>query len=178
MADMPFHLHIGGREAKQGWTVLNAQPGPGVDIVGDLRDLSLFEDASVTQIYASHVLEHLAYSDEVLPALKGCHRILVPGGTLMLSVPDLDRICRLMIHDAATVQVQYQLMRMLFGGQTDEWDYHKTGFTAELLAGFLGNAGFDEVRRVDSFDLFDDTSNLTVGDVPVSLNVVAVKEVS
>jgi len=178
MSDTPLRLHIGGKEAKHGWTLLNAQPGPDVDIVGDLRDLSRFENESVAEIYASHVLEHLAYSDEVLPALKACHRILVPGGKLMLAVPDLNRICRLMIHDAATVQVQYQLMRMLFGGQTDEWDYHKTGFTAELLAGFLGNAGFDEVRRVDSFGLFDDTSNLTVGDVPVSLNIVAVKAAS
>jgi predicted SAM-dependent methyltransferase len=176
MPDTPLRLHIGGKEAKHGWTLLNAQPGTDVDIVGDMRDLSCIQDESVAEIYASHVLEHLAYSDEVLPALKECHRILIPEGKLLLAVPDMEAICRLILHEAATVQVQYQLMRMLFGGQTDEWDYHKTGFTAELLAGFLGNAGFNEVRRVDRFDLFDDTSNLTVGDVPVSLNVIAVKK--
>ena len=175
MADAPIRLHIGGKEAKEGWTLLNAQPGPNVDIVGDFRDLSRFTDQSVAEIYASHVLEHLAYSEEVLPALKECHRILVPGGRLMLAVPDMAAICRLMVHDAATVQVQYQLMRMLFGGQTDAWDYHKAGFTPDLLAGFLGNAGFQEVQRVERFDLFDDTSRLTVGEVPVSLNVIASK---
>lgn len=175
MADAPLRLHIGGREVKEGWTLLNAQPGPDVDIVGDFRDLSDFLDGSVAEIYASHVLEHLAYSSEALPALTECHRILSPGGRLMVAVPDMERICRLMVHEAATLQVQYQLMRILFGGQTDAWDYHKAGFTPELLAGFLGNAGFDEVQRVDRFDLFDDTSNLMVGDVPVSLNVIAIK---
>lgn len=175
MAHTPVRLHIGGSEPKEGWTLLNAQPGPHVDIVGDFRDLSGFDDDSVSEIYASHVLEHLAYSNEVLPALRECHRILKPDGRLMLAVPDMERICRLMVHEAATVQVQYQLMRMLFGGQTDDWDYHKAGFTPELLAGFLGNAGFDAVQRVDRFDLFDDTSNLRVGDVSVSLNVLASK---
>ncbi len=175
MADAPVRLHIGGKVAKAGWTLLNAQAGPNVDIVGDFRDLSRFDDASVREIYASHVLEHLSYSDEVLPVLKECFRILMDGGRLMLAVPDMERICRLMVHEASTVQVQYQLMRILFGGQTDEWDYHKAGFTAELLAGFLGNAGFQEVQRVDRFDLFDDTSGLTVGDVPISLNVIAIK---
>lgn len=175
MSVEPLRLHIGGTEAKEGWTLLNAQPGPHVDIVGDFRDLSGFADETVETIYASHVLEHLAYSNEVLPALTQCHRILIPKGKLLLAVPDMEAICRLILHEAVTVQVQYQLMRMLFGGQTDAWDYHKSGFTAELLAGFLGNAGFEEVQRVDRFDLFNDTSNLTVGDVPVSLNVVALK---
>ncbi|WP_425406014.1 class I SAM-dependent methyltransferase [Hwanghaeella sp.] len=172
---MAIRLHIGGREAREGWTLLNAQPGPDVDIVGDFRDLSQFKDGGVVEIYASHVLEHLAYSRETLPALKECHRILMPGGRLMLAVPDMEAICRLMVHEAATVQVQYQLMRILFGGQTDEWDYHKAGFTPDLLAGFLGNAGFQEVHRVESFGLFDDTSEIRVGDQRISLNVVARK---
>lgn len=172
---MAMRLHIGGKEAKPGWTLLNVQPGPNVDIVGDFRDLSGFGDDSVAEIYASHVLEHLAYSTEVLPALEACHRILEPGGQLMLAVPDLDRICRLMVHPASTVQVQYQLMRILFGGQTDDWDYHKAGFTPDLLAGFLGNAGFQDVQRVDSFGLFEDTSEIRVGDTRISLNVIARK---
>ena len=155
--------------------MLNAQPGPNVDIVGDFRDLSRFADASVEDIYASHVLEHLAYSAEVVPALTACHRILLPGGRLLIAVPNMDTVCRLMLHPESTLQVKFHLMRILFGGQRDEWDYHRTGFTPDLLASFLGEAGFEDVRQVDRFGLFDDTSKLKIGDIPVSLNVIAAK---
>ena len=170
-----MRLHIGGETAKPGWTVLNAQPGPHVDKVGDFRDLTAFPDHSIDDIYASHVLEHLAYSHEVVPALTECYRILVPGGMLMLAVPNLETLCRLMVHPKSDVQVQFHLMRILFGGQVDQWDYHKAGFTPPMLGGFLGQAGFIDVRQVESFGLFDDTSELKIGDVRVSLNVVAVK---
>ena len=168
-------LHIGGEEAQDGWTVLNVKPGPHVDIVGDFRDLRGFDVESVEEIYASHVLEHLAYSCEVVPALTACHRILKRGGRLLVAVPNMDTICRLMLHSESTLQVKYQLMRILFGGQVDEWDYHKVGFTPDLLASFIGEAGFTDVQQVNDFGLFDDTSNLKVGDISVSLNVIATK---
>ncbi len=172
-----MRLHIGGRVPKEGWTVLNAQPGPHVDIVGDFRDLSRFADTSIVEIYASHVLEHLSYSVEVVPALTACHRVLSPGGRLSVAVPNMETICRLMLHPESTPQIKYHLMRILFGGQADDWDYHKSGFTPELLAGFLGEAGFEDVHQVDGFGLFDDTSELRIGGVPISLNVVAVKQI-
>jgi predicted SAM-dependent methyltransferase len=39
-------LHIGGRERKQGWTILNTLSSPEVDVVGDIRDLSGFPDVN------------------------------------------------------------------------------------------------------------------------------------
>jgi predicted SAM-dependent methyltransferase len=36
----PLKLHIGGQIRSPGWTVLNAQPGPNVDIVANCLDLS------------------------------------------------------------------------------------------------------------------------------------------
>ena len=166
-------LHIGGKEPKEGWTILNAQPGEHVDIVGTCQDMSRFEDASVDAIYMSHTLEHLDYAHELIPALKGFFRVLKPGAKLMISVPNMDVLCRLIIHEQTDTQLRYQLMRMLFGGQVDEWDYHKTGFTPDLLAAFLGQAGFEDVEQVASFGLFQDASELQVGGVPISLNVVA-----
>ena len=40
-------LHIGGKEPKDGWKILNIQDGPGVDFVGTCSDLSQFEDGSL-----------------------------------------------------------------------------------------------------------------------------------
>ena len=52
-------LHIGGKIKKDGWKILNIQKNPEVDFIGDLSDLSQFQDESIEEIYASHVLEHL-----------------------------------------------------------------------------------------------------------------------
>jgi hypothetical protein len=56
-----IQLHMGGKERKQGWTVVDIQPAPFVDIVSDVRNLSMFPPNSVTLLYASHVLEHFRY---------------------------------------------------------------------------------------------------------------------
>ena len=37
-------LHIGGKTPKEGWKILNIQKGISVDYIGDIRDLSQFDD--------------------------------------------------------------------------------------------------------------------------------------
>ena len=59
-------LHIVGREKREGWLILDALPGPAVDYVGNCTDLSFLPDSSCSEVYASHVLEHLGY-DMILP---------------------------------------------------------------------------------------------------------------
>ena len=44
---------------KDGWKILNIQKFDGVDYQGDISDLSQFEDNSIDEIYASHVVEHV-----------------------------------------------------------------------------------------------------------------------
>ena len=56
-------LHIGGKEKKEGWSILNIQKNDGVDYVGDISDLSQFENNSIDEIYASHVVEHVNQKD-------------------------------------------------------------------------------------------------------------------
>ena len=52
-------LHIGGKEKKEGWSILNIQKNDNVDFVGDISDLSQFDNESIDEIYASHVVEHV-----------------------------------------------------------------------------------------------------------------------
>src|SRR5687768_4465951 len=75
-------LHIGGREKREGWLILDALPGPAVDHVGSCTDLSFLPDQSCSEVYASHVLEHLGYDSELPKTLMGIHRVLKPGGRL------------------------------------------------------------------------------------------------
>jgi len=175
MPEEPLKLHIGGEEARAGWTILNVRDGPHVDRVGDCRDLSDFADGSVAEIYASHVFEHLGYLDDLPAALAECHRVLAPGGVLRLSVPDFETLCRVFLHPELSTEQRFTVMRIAFGGQTDPHDFHKVGLTYEFLKDYLGVAGFSEIERVDRHDLFEDSSTLDIGGVPISLNVVAVK---
>jgi hypothetical protein len=64
---------------------------------------------------------------------------------------------------------------MMFGGQVDKFDFHAVGLYDEMLAGLLMRAGFREVFRVPTFDLFDDTSAMRFGGVLISLNLVAIR---
>lgn len=170
-----MRLHLGGRQPHPDWKILNIQPGPNVDYVGDITNLSGFADGSVNEIYASHVLEHLGYQNEVETALAGFFRVLTPGGGLRLSVPDLERLSQLFMHPKAPPLDRYRIMRMMFGGQLDPYDFHKVGFYWAYLEALLSEVGFSDIQRVERHGLFEDASETKIGGVLISLNVQARK---
>ncbi len=175
--DAPLRLNIGGTTPLDGWKILNVQPGPGVDFIGDCRDLGQFPDASCLEVYASHVLEHLSYVNELPGVLKEIHRILVPGGIVRISVPDFELLCKMFVHPSLTGEQRFFIMNMIFGGQQDPWDFHKAGITWEFLSSYLQQAGFSNWRRVAEFGLFkNDCSSIRYGGQLISLNVEAVKQ--
>lgn len=171
----PLRLHVGGKERKEGWKILNIQSGPDVDFIGDCTDLGQFADASVDEIYASHVLEHLGYQTELPRALAGFHRVLRPGGTARISVPDFDVLCRLFLDPRAKLLDRFHVMRMAFGGQMDEHDYHRVGLAYDMLSQYLLQAGFSRVEQVGDFGLFEDASRIEFLGQRISLNVAAYK---
>jgi predicted SAM-dependent methyltransferase len=173
---MSRKLHIGGQVKAAGWEVLDANPGPIVDHVANARDLSFFPDQTFERIYASHVVEHFDYSGELLKTLTEWHRVLIPAGILYVSVPDLDILARLFLdRKSLSIEDRYLVMRMIFGGHIDKYDYHLVGLNEEFLGHFLRQAGFPHVDRVERFGIFNDTSNTQMRGVPISLNVVATK---
>jgi predicted SAM-dependent methyltransferase len=156
--------------------VLDANPGPSVDHVAVASDLRQFEDNSFDQIYASHVVEHFDYNNQLIDTLKEWHRVLTPAGTLCVSVPDLDILARLFIdRTLLSAQDRFLVMRMIFGGHIDKYDYHLVGLNEEFLTAYFQAAGFTEMRRVAEFGLFQDTSLVKLKEVPISLNMVAIK---
>lgn len=156
--------------------MLNAVPGPVVDHVCNAKDLSRFPDSTFTEIYASHVVEHLDYKNELLDTLKEWNRILEPGGRALISVPDLDVLAELMIKkDGLDLRDRFFVMRMIFGGHVDEYDYHLVGLNEEFLTLFLRDSGYVNIRRVKAFGLFEDTSSMIFKGVPISLNLIAEK---
>jgi len=172
---MTRKLHIGGHVRASGWEVLDTNPGAHVDHVADARDLGRFADGTFAEVYASHVVEHLDYKDELVITLSGWRRVMVPGGRLSVSVPDLDTLARLFVDPTLALHERFTVMRMIFGGHVDRFDYHLVGLNEEFIKGFLHAAGFVHARRVAAFDLFDDASKLEMRGKPISVNMVALK---
>jgi predicted SAM-dependent methyltransferase len=90
-----------------------------------------FGDNECDAVYHSHVLEHLR-PEEAARLLAECFRVLKPGGTLRIAVPDLEGIARHYLHtletaanDPAasadhewmTVELLDQMVRTRSGGQ-------------------------------------------------------------
>lgn len=116
-------------------------------------------DGSCDAIRASHVLEHYGW-DDVPKVLADWHRALRQGGTLYVSVPDLDKIIRLKNDPNRLIY--------LMGGQKDSNDFHRSAWTLSSLRAALYDAGFDDIAIWDG-DPGDASSH------PVSLNLKAVK---
>lgn len=169
-------LHIGGAEARTGWEVFDVREAAHVDHVGDALDLSRFADGTFAEVYASHVLEHFDYVDELPRALAEWHRVLAPGGVLRVSVPDIDILAHLLLQrHVLDVNQRFQVMRMMFGGHTHAHDHHRVGLNQDFLAAFLDRAGFVNLQRVSRHGLFADTSETVVLGTPISLNINAHK---
>ena len=171
---MERKLHIGGKQPQAGWEILNINAGAGVDHVGDAVRLSAFADGTFTEVYGSHVLEHFDYKDGLMLALREWRRVLAPGGTLRLSVPDLDVLASLVLdRQRLDLNHRWHVMRMIFGGHVDDHDYHLVGLNQEFLGALLLEAGFVEVQRVARHGIFADTSDMVFAGVCISLNMTA-----
>jgi predicted SAM-dependent methyltransferase len=90
-------LNLGcGERIHPDWVNLDLQPSaPGVQ-QWDLNEDLPFPEASFDVVYHSHVLEHFSKADG-LQLLERCRRVLRPGGTLRVAVPDLERIVHLYV---------------------------------------------------------------------------------
>jgi len=173
-----MRLHIGGEETKEGWKILNIQKMPGVDFIGDITDLTQFDDESLEEVYASHVLEHVGIN-KIASTFNGIYRILKKGGKFYISVPNLDTLARLFVN-ASEGQNKQAIMTMIYGGQTDSHDFHYIGFWPLFLFAILKNAKFKRYEQVEFFNIFNDISSLKAntphGPIPISLNVIAYKD--
>jgi predicted SAM-dependent methyltransferase len=168
-------LHIGGTQAKEGWSILNIQPGPGVDYVGTCEDLSFLGDGSCSEVYASHVLEHVSYQKKLQASFKELYRVLAPGGRLRLSVPNFELLCGMFLGKDLDFQGRITVMRIIFGGQLDPFDFHCVGLWPELVDGLLREAGFKGIAAVEPWSEFEDTSSARFAGKLVSYNVEAFK---
>ncbi|HEY4720582.1 MAG TPA: methyltransferase domain-containing protein [Anaerolineae bacterium] len=123
-----------------------------------------YEDNSVDEIRASHVLEHFSTA-QVPEVVKHWASKLKPGGVMKIAVPDFDWIAQVYL-DGVNAPIEGYVM----GGQTDQDDFHKSTFNSATLVDLFRGANLTDIGRWDS-DAPDCSS------LPVSLNMRAVKPV-
>lgn len=124
-----------------GYTHHDVLPLPGIDIVCEFFDLPKYvKTESCEEIQMTHMLEHFPTQriQEVLSILRS---LLSPGGKLYIEVPNFAWHAQLVLEGRERDAVYYA-----FGGQLDEWDFHRTGFTPTILEEELSTAGFANIK--------------------------------
>ena len=137
------------------------------DIVGTMLNMSEVASGSVDAVYSSHNIEHL-YPHEVVVALKEFKRVLNDDGYLIITCPDLQSVCQLVVEDKLT-DVAYEsplgpisAIDILFGLRSSMekgnlYMAHRGGFTLSSLLAALRESGLQScagIRRPTCFDLW------------------------
>ena len=87
----------------------------------------------------------------------------------------MDVLCHFFVSPLANKKIKFHTMMMIFGGQVDNYDYHYFGWNFEFMNEYLTEVGFLKIDKVNSFGLFEDTSDYKPYGFPISLNVIAIK---
>jgi len=175
-------LHLGCGNIKiPGFINVDIDPNaPAVDVVDDVGTLGRFNNNSASLIYACHVLEHFSHN-EIIPILKRWLEILEPGGELRISVPDIDRIVKVYNNNWQHFQTppNSPWIGLIYGGQNDKYDYHKTGFNFIYLKYLMEQAGFMNISEYPHEPHWLGIKDASLANEPfkeyLSLNISAMK---
>lgn len=174
-------LHIGaGKRYLDGYIHVDINNSyKHIETVMDIRKLNKKYN-NVDEIYSCHVLEHFDRK-EVDDVLKEWYKCLKPGGKIRLAVPDFDSVVN-RYNETNNVD---EIMGLLYGGQRDQYDFHKIAFTFKTLSSKLTKIGFHKIERYDWKSFipvnYDDYSRCYLPHMDfnngslMSLNVVAEK---
>ncbi len=114
-----------------------SRPGEEPDLVCDGATLP-YEDGSVDFFVLSQVYEHFG-CNEADNLLREAYRVLKPGGSLIISVPNMRALAGRWLNGEIS---EYIFMVNTYGAyRGQESDRHKWGTTPQSLADEIGKAG-------------------------------------
>lgn len=155
-------LHIGcGPIHLDGWVNIDKERSHDPDIWCDAEDLDsvmaagkrLFDDNSVDLVFGCHFLEHLPWPSVVEIFLSSTHKILKPGGTMRIVVPDLMKVAKMYVRGEALKDI-YGIDFPIVGPDCPAtrfmafargWE-HTVLFDERLLTMLMEQAGFVNIR--------------------------------
>lgn len=132
---------------------LDIDPATNPDIVASMTDMGAIGPFDV--VYCCHALEHL-YPHEVPRALSEFHRVLSPGGTVVILVPDLQDV--LPTDDELPDMGGLSGLHLYYGDarliESMPYMAHHSGFVEKTLADCMQKAGFTVLmKRMSKFNL-------------------------
>lgn len=146
---------------------LDIDPSVQPDVTGTMTDMAAVQAASMDAIFSSHNIEHL-YPHEVPLALAEFLRVLRDDGFAVITCPDLQSVCTLVVQDKLTepayvspagpvapIDILYGFRPSMARGNL--YMAHRCGFTKRVLSDTLHAAGFQSVAamaRPKDFDLW------------------------
>jgi len=133
MTDELVKLNLGaGRSVLPGFISIDRRDGKEVYPLA-------YDDSSVDEIYASHILEHFGIG-EVSVVLQHWVEKLKPCGRIRIAVPDFNWVV-----DQVKQGVPIPAQPYVMGGQTDDNDFHKMIFDRETLQEIMVNCGLERI---------------------------------
>jgi predicted SAM-dependent methyltransferase len=155
--DIFLEVGAGNKKGVNGWTTVDISRS--CDIFWDLRNGIPFPDESIKKIYSSHFFEHLTFKD-TQKFLDECKRVLIPGGTFSICVPNAKLYIELYLNPDPVRREQFLGYKPADNSTTaiDFLNYtaymdglHKYMFDEENLLYILESKHFRNVR-LRSFD--------------------------
>jgi predicted SAM-dependent methyltransferase len=144
-----LRLNVGsGRVKKPGYLNVDVDPSVRPDVVLTLDSPLPFAAASFESVEAYHVIEHV-YPWQALDLLTEFHRILKPGGKIVLECPNIESACGWLVQNAEYGWDSRMGMWALYGDPNprNHLFMHRWGYTAPTLREILQKAGFSSIRR-------------------------------
>jgi SAM-dependent methyltransferase len=133
-----------------GWVNSDLKGGDGV-VACDIREGLPFQTDEFDYVVSIHSLPELSY-EELVPAISELRRVVKPGGTLRLALPDLEKsVDAYRRGDREYFLIADEDMRSLGGKLALHvvwYGYSRSVFVAEFIEELLLKAGFTEIHHV------------------------------
>lgn len=148
-------LNLGSNvDIRPGFVNVDILDIPGLDLICDITHLDLYMPKNTfTEILCYDLLEHFPFA-ETTKLLSQWVSWLASDGKIIVRTPDMERLAHALIDKTIPT---FEIQRLIYGGQDYEFNFHKAGFSGDMLEGLLRGAGCSEiiqvVREPDTFNV-------------------------
>ena len=113
----------------------------------DLRYPLPYDNELFEGVFSEHTLEHL-YPFEAIRLLKEIHRVLLPGGVLRITVPDLDKYINACNNEKSDFFLQFSNNCEMIWSLTQNYA-HLSVWNFEMLKIQLEKCGFSKITKAE-----------------------------
>ena len=151
--EIKLHLGCGKKYIPEFTWHVDLDDYPHINYHHEISNLPVFKNNSVDLIYCCHAFEYFD-REEGKSVLKEWKRVLKPGGTLRLAVPDFEAIVKVYFKYKKDLEHR-GILGPLYGRMKiktkngEKFIYHKTVYDFNSLKKLLKSVGFRTIRRYD-----------------------------